>query len=97
MARGHCEPTEREYPTIPRSIFRERRVEIVGTSAAEKAAYDAGLETATKLAKIGGFSLEYSTMRIVQDALRAYRRAVTAKGMRGRVTPAISPILDVRE
>lgn len=53
--------------------------EIVKTSEAEKAAYDAGLVTARKLDSIGGFTLEYSTMAIVQDALRAFRQAVTTK------------------
>ncbi len=53
-------------------------MEIIKTSEAEKAAYDAGLKTARALDR-PPYSLEYRTMAIVQDALRAYRQAVTAK------------------
>lgn len=49
-------------------------------SEAELAAHEAGLKTARKLSgSRHNFSLEYSTMAIVQDALRAYRQAVTTK------------------
>lgn len=53
-------------------------MEIIRTSEAEKAAYEAGLKTARKLDR-PPYTLEYQTMAIVQDALRAYREAVTTK------------------
>lgn len=62
-----------------RELREPMTVETITTSEAEKAAYAAGLKTARKLAEIGGFTLEYSTMATVQDALRAYREAVTTK------------------
>ncbi len=49
-------------------------------SAAELAAYAAGLKTAKALAEAKhSFSVEYSTMAIVQDALQAFRQAVNTK------------------
>lgn len=49
-------------------------------SSAEKAAYEAGLKTAYALNRMSSkVSLDYMTMAIVQDALRAYREAITTK------------------
>jgi hypothetical protein len=55
-------------------------MEVIKISEAEKAAFEAGLKTAQSLnSHSHKFTLEYQVMAIVQDALRAYRLAVTTK------------------
>lgn len=63
-------------PSTEAAAAKERVMEARPVSNAEKAAHDAGWKTAQAFARSKhDFTLEYKTMAVIQDALRAYDAA----------------------